>query len=501
MTRREASWTCSADSIGTARILLLVNYRPEYRHEWGHKTYSTQLRLDPLGKESADEMLSAKLGDGVDLAPLKRLIIEKTEGNPLFMEEMVQVLFDDRALKRNGAVKLTRSLNQLKIPPTVQDILAARIDRLSPEAKELLQTLAVFGMEFPLSLVRQVVKLPHDQINRTLSDLQTGEFVYEQPAIGDVEYEFKHILTRDVAYNSLLNERRKLLHERVARAIEALYHERLEDHYADLAHHYRLSKNVAKAVEYLCLAGEQSVDRSAYAQALVNVERALPIVDALPEGPDRLRAELRVRVMQGMAVSLLYGLASTERVQTFQRVCELGEQLSDESAMLRGLLNLGGAYLSGGEVARSLEMTKRCVELAERSQNPEALLAARQRLALLVWASGNLLEASALLGESMERVRCQATALEMGQLNYWVNAPAVLARVRHLLGRPDEALKLSDEALRRGRQLKHPLSLAAAIINAAMLRYQRGEPARLCENGSKRKSLWPRSTAFANIRR
>ncbi len=120
-----------ADSIATAKILLLVNYRPEYSHQWNSKTYYTQLRLDPLGKESADEMLSALLGDDKDLAPLKRLIIERTEGNPFFMEETVLVLFDEGALERNGAVvKLTQPLNQLKIPPTVQAILAARIDRL-----------------------------------------------------------------------------------------------------------------------------------------------------------------------------------------------------------------------------------------------------------------------------------------------------------------------------------------------------------------------------------
>jgi predicted ATPase len=178
-----------ADSIGTAKILLLVNYRPEYAHQWNSKTYYTQLRLDPLGQESADEMLSALLGASPapatqspgasrerppgdlqvagrvraqdNIEGLKRLIIERTEGNPFFMEEMVLVLFDEGALVRNGAVKLTRSLNQLKIPPTVQTILAARIDRLPADEKDLLQTLAVIGREFPLALVRKVWQHPH----------------------------------------------------------------------------------------------------------------------------------------------------------------------------------------------------------------------------------------------------------------------------------------------------------------------------------------------------
>jgi predicted ATPase len=169
-----------ADSIGTAKFLLLVNYRPEYSHQWNSKTYYTQLRLDPLGRESAAEMLSALLGDGKDLIPLKRLIIERTEGTPFFMEEIVQALFEEDVLRRNGAVKLAKSMNAVKVPATVQAILASRIDRLPPEEKELLQTLAVIGREFALSLVKQVVDgRTDDDLNRMLSDLQLAEFIYE----------------------------------------------------------------------------------------------------------------------------------------------------------------------------------------------------------------------------------------------------------------------------------------------------------------------------------
>src|SRR6266849_2156730 len=212
-----------ADSIGTAKILLLVNYRPEYSHQWNSKTYYTQLRLDPLGKESADEMLSALLGDGKDLIPLRRLIIERTEGTPFFLEELVQALFEDGVLQRNGAVKLARSLGQLKIPPTVQAILAARIDRLPADAKDLLQTLAVLGREFPLALVGRLLSTSDDELNRMLSDLQLAEFIYEQPAIGDIEYIFKHALTQEVAYNSVLSERRRQLHERAGVALESMF--------------------------------------------------------------------------------------------------------------------------------------------------------------------------------------------------------------------------------------------------------------------------------------
>jgi predicted ATPase len=226
-----------AEAIGTAKVLLLVNYRPEYSHQWGSKTYYTQLRLDPLGKESAEEMLAALLGDGAELA-LKRMILEKTEGNPFFMEETVQVLLDEGALIRNGTVKLTRPLAELKIPPTVQGILAARIDRLQSNAKDLLQTLAVIGREFSTSLIRAVLTTSDDELSRVLDDLQQSEFIYEQPAVGDSEYIFKHALTQEVAYNSVLIERRKQLHERIGGALEVLYANSRDDHLDELAHHY-----------------------------------------------------------------------------------------------------------------------------------------------------------------------------------------------------------------------------------------------------------------------
>jgi predicted ATPase len=249
-----------ADSIGTAKILLLVNYRPEYSHQWNSKTYYMQLRLDPLGQESADEMLSALLGDGKDLDALKRLIIERTEGTPFFMEEIVQALFEDGVLVRNGVVKLARSMNAVKVPATVQGVLASRIDRLPAEEKELLQTLAVLGREFPLELVQRVTLKANDELERMLSRLQTGEFIYEQPASGDVEYLFKHALTQEVAYGALLLERRKLLHERAGAAIELSYSARLEDYLEVLAHHYRHSENAVNAVEYSRRASEQALN-------------------------------------------------------------------------------------------------------------------------------------------------------------------------------------------------------------------------------------------------
>ncbi len=170
----QAFLTLLSESLATARILLLVNYRPEYRHEWGNKTFYTQLRLDPLGKEDAQGLLTALLGDDPTLHLLKQFILEKTEGNPFFMEEIVQALFEQGLLSRNPVVGVHGRAPipaDLHIPPTVQAVLAARIDRLPAEAKALLQALSVIGKEFPLSLLKQVVDKPEEELHGLLSHL------------------------------------------------------------------------------------------------------------------------------------------------------------------------------------------------------------------------------------------------------------------------------------------------------------------------------------------
>ena len=281
-TESQALLNLLADSMGTAKILLLVNYRPEYRHEWCNKTYYTQLRLDPLGKESAGEMLAALLGNGSELELLKRLIIDKTEGNPFFIEEIVQELLEEGALTRDGEVRLARPLDALQIPPTVQAILASRIDRLPAEEKDLLQTLAVLGKEFRLSHLKATAAKSDQELERMLVGLQLGEFIYEQPAAGDIEYTFKHALTQEVAYNSILSDRRKALHERAGQALEALSASRVDDYLDELARHYSRSANLEKAAQYLRLAGQQARSRSACTQAITHLKEALEILRKLP---------------------------------------------------------------------------------------------------------------------------------------------------------------------------------------------------------------------------
>ena len=237
------------------KLLLLTNYRPEYRHEWGQKTYYTQLRLAPLGRKETEELLTFLLGSNPSLTPVKQLILEKTQGTPFFMEEIVQELVETGPLgpnQRRGRACPAHQGRSEQHPygtsySTHRPRRQAPQDRLAPEEKALLQQPASIGREFPLSLVRQVITQPEDELYHLLSSLQRKEFLYEQPAFPESEYIFKHALTQDVAYGTVLQEQRKLLHQRTGQALEALYTTTLHDHYSDLAHHYHRSGNTRKS--------------------------------------------------------------------------------------------------------------------------------------------------------------------------------------------------------------------------------------------------------------
>src|SRR5262245_53212640 len=244
------------ESVPTARLLLLVNYRPEYGHGWGSKTYYQQLRLDALPTTSAGELLAALLGTDHGLGDLKRVLIERTQGNPFFLEESVRALVETGALTgERGAYRLARPIQNLQLPATAQAILAARIDRLAPEDKRLLQAAAVIGKDVPFPLLEAIAKEADERLRQGLARLQAAEFLYEARLFPELEYTFKHALTQEVVYGGLLQERRSALHARILEAIERAHPERLSEHVDRLAHHALRGDVRAKAVHYLRLAG------------------------------------------------------------------------------------------------------------------------------------------------------------------------------------------------------------------------------------------------------
>ena len=469
------------ESMANSRILLLVNYRPEYALHWGDKTYCHLLRLESLERDSADEMLSAILGKSIELLPLKQLIIETTGGTPFFMEETVQALFDEGALKRSdGMVKLVKPLASLRIPPTVQTILAARIDRLRNDEKNLLQTLAVLGREFVLNLARSVAGRSEDEFERLIANLQLGEFVYEQPSITDVEYIFKHALTQEVAYNSILLERRKQLHEDAGRAIESLYPSSLDDHVADLAHHFSRSANQAKAVEYLRLAGMQAIARGALPQAVQNLEGALALLRTFPEGPARDQLELQVLSPLGTAYIAVRGYAAPEVGPAFHRARELCDRIGSPQERFAVVWGNFAWRIVRGEMDLSLDLASEALDHAERLDDPGVWMEALFLMGVTLYYRGDFLGALAQYEKALahydddhERTRMWAT--RVGE-HAGVTHRCYLALTLWQLGHAEQALKVNREMLELARSIDHPFSLAYGLHHTSWLYQYLGRP-------------------------
>jgi class 3 adenylate cyclase len=227
------------ESLPTASILVLTNYRPEYKHGWGARSYYTQIRVDPLGREFAEALAGALLGAEPGLDDLKAMLIGRTDGNPLFLEECVRALVEGGELVgERGAYRLKKEIGSIKVPATVQAIIAARIDRLEPASKDLLQCAAIVGHYVPLAILEEVTGTARDELRDVLTELQAAEFLYEAQIFPNLMYTFKHALTHEVAYNSVLQDRRRAWHRQVGDAIANVYPDRRRHNYMAIISHY-----------------------------------------------------------------------------------------------------------------------------------------------------------------------------------------------------------------------------------------------------------------------
>jgi class 3 adenylate cyclase/tetratricopeptide (TPR) repeat protein len=462
-------------SLPTAQLLLLVNYRPEYQHGWGSKTYYTQLRLDPLPPASADEFLHVLLGDDPSLIPLKQLLIARTEGNPFFLEESVRTLVETGVLTGEpGTYRLAKPLETLQVPATVQAVLAARIDRLLPEEKRLLQTAAVIGTEVPLPLLQAIAGLPEDAPHRGLAHLQAAEFLYETRLFPEHVYTFKHALTHEVAYGGLLHERKRALHAGIVATLEALYPDRIAEQAEQLAHHALRGEVWDKALTYCRQAGEKALLRSAYREAVGYFEQALSALTHLPEtrATHEQAIDLRLALRTALMPSGDFG-----RVLTYLREAEsLATTLNDHRRLGQASLFLAVHFYNRGAYDQTIAAAQRALALAIAGKDAVLRALANNYLGLAYQAQGDYRRVIDCLGQTIVFFDGAQRHERFGR----VFLPAVLSRARLAWGHAElgtfaEGRAIGDEGLRIAEVVAHPASLMLASWGIGLLALRQGD--------------------------
>jgi len=352
-------------SLAHTHILLMLLYRPEYSNPWTSKTYYSQIRVDELSLETSAEMVQAMLREGKAAPELKELILNRAAGNPLFMEELTRTLLDQGYIRRrNGHYVLTVKLTDIQVPETVQAIIAARIDRLDEKLRQTLQVASVIGRTFSFPVLQNVIG-EQEGLKSSLVDLQSAEFIYEETPFPELEYIFKHALTQEVAYNTLLLKRRKETHEKIAEAIKKLYPDRLEEFCEVLAHHYSKSDNQEKAFQYLRLSSIKVGARNSIIESVRFGKEAISLLNQMPQTDENKRRGIEMRLM------LSGPLAGAGQMGEALRLMEEGARLAEEVGDNRSLADLWGtlgSYCSlQADAIRGLGYAGKAFQAAERT--------------------------------------------------------------------------------------------------------------------------------------
>jgi class 3 adenylate cyclase/tetratricopeptide (TPR) repeat protein len=465
------------ESVGSARLLLLVNYRPEYKHRWGSKTAYSQLRLDSLHAEGAAELLATLLGPDPGLAPLTQMLVKR--GNPFFLEETVRTLVETGALAgERGAYRLTRPVEALQVPATVQTVLAARIDRLPPEEKQLLQAASVIGKDVPYALLAAIAEQPEEALRQGLAHLQETDFLYETQLFPDLEHTFKHALTQEVAYGSLLHDRRRALHARVLAALEDAGSSRLSLDTERLAHHALKGEEWGRAAQYLHLAGRRAIAQARYPSGVGFYEAAIRALDQQGEHADltlKLDAYLELGTARTESSELEGYRELMDQAEALARTLNDRERLAQVRVrQAQGLWNL---WSGPGNLEDAIERAREAGALAAPDD-----LRTRSYAQFLVGAASlaggrfhhaiKEFDAGVALFTTAVPADAEAAGLV---LPIRANIRAWQAEAYAALGDFGPAVAAAGEAQRIASELRHPAAQGLAGLHAGYVLLQQGQ--------------------------
>jgi class 3 adenylate cyclase/predicted ATPase len=461
----EAYFASLSERVAGAAILLLTTYRPGYRPPWLDKSYATQLSLRSLTPQDSVTVVHATSRHAALPASVEHRIIEQAEGNPFFLEELTRAVIEQGDLRK-----------EVVVPDTIQGVLSARIDRLPEAHKRLLQTASVLGRAFAPRLLQALWEEPAP-LEPLLLDLKHLEFLYERARGEAPVYVFKHALTQEVAYNSLLTTRRQVLHAAAGHALERLYPDWLVERSEELAHHYTEAGITEKAVHYWHQAGQRASERSAHVEAIAHLRQGLVLLQTLLETPARLQQEVDLLITLGAALRATQSSAAPEVRHTYTRARQLCQHLEDPQRLIPVLRGLWNYYLVRPELQTAHALGEQLLTLAQQSQDAAMLVAAHRALGVTLFYRGETTFAytHCVQGMALYAPQQHRAAVFLYGDDSGVICHSLAAWTLWILGYPDQGLARSQEAVTLAQQIAHPFSLAYALGFATMFHQFRRE--------------------------
>jgi class 3 adenylate cyclase/predicted ATPase len=467
----------------TARILTVLTCRPEFHPPWPLRAHVTLLTLSRLAHPQAAQMMLQMTGDRPLPMEIVQQIVAKTDGVPLFVEELTKMVLESGLLlERDDRYAPTGPLPPLAIPATLHDSLMARLDRLAP-VKAVAQLGAVLGRTFSYELLQAMTPLNEASLQQALAQLVDAELLYQRGLPPQATYTFKHALIQDAAYESLLRSTRQQYHQRIAQLLEAQFAETVETHPELLAQHYTEAGLAEQAVGYWYQAGQRAHERSAHVEAIGHLTKGLEVLTTLPDTREHRQQELDLQLTLGPALAATKGLAAPETGHAYMRARELCQQVGETPLLFPVLGGLMIFYLNRGEGQTARELGEQMLSLAQRVHDPAGLAHAHLSLGnalffLRVWDAARTHLEQGIAFYSAQQPRSQGFLTETHEGIFGLIR---LAQVLWELGYPDQAVQRSHEALTLARELAHPASVVTALFFAADIYMRRREGQRTYE--------------------
>jgi len=463
------------DSLPHGRVLLLASCRPEYEDRWGVRPYHRQLHVDPLPRQSIEEILHALLGGDQRLAAVKEFLITRSEGNPFFLEEIVRTLVETGILAgEEGHRSVTKPFTRVQVPATVQAVLSSRIDRLPARQKRLLQDAAVIGQADPFMLLSMISELSEEDLRVDLAHLQAADFLHESRVFPDLEYTFQHTLTHAVAYGEILHRRRREIHARVVEAIERLYTNRLVEYVDRLAQHAVQGEMWEKALTYLRQAAVRAVERPAHREAVALFEQALGVLDHLPEGRETLEQAIDIRFDIRNSLQPLGDL--TQILESLRQAERLAMRLGDQRRLGWVASYLAEHYRMLGEPVAAREAGERALAIAGQLDDLALQVVTNLPMGLLYHNLGEYRRALEFFRWNVTRLEGDLQRERFGLFGLpSVFSRSFLARSLAELGEFAEGIEMGEEGVRLAESADHPYSRVYAYLGIGALYLRKGD--------------------------